>query len=188
MSPGHHTGSLPQHHDRPGTRTLDELLHVCVFLREVVSTSELSSGSLHLTGQHPRRAEAMETIERALEGLLRQTVTRLKSLGGTAVLEDYRGALEENGQDEAGGDAVSVNEERELTFAARDRLVERANRLAQARDRFRSGEYGLCEVCGRPIPPARLRAIPEVSTCVACQEAEERRARGASVRVMWERD
>jgi RNA polymerase-binding transcription factor DksA len=118
----------------------------------------------------------METIERALRTQLRQTADRLKTLGGAVVFEDYRGALEDDGQGE-GGDAASLNEERELTFAARDRLVERANRLAEALDRLRSGEYGVCEVCDGPIAAARLRFIPEVTTCVICQEAQERSAR-----------
>ena len=64
-----------------------------------------------------------------------------------------------------------------MTFAVRGLLVERANRLAEALERLRSGEYGVCEVCGEAISPARLRALPEVATCVRCQDAEERRAR-----------
>ena len=46
-----------------------------------------------------------------------------------------------------------------MTFAVRGLLVERANRLAEALERLRSGDYGVCEVCGEAIGPARLRAI-----------------------------
>ena len=67
-----------------------------------------------------------------------------------------------------------VEGEREITFSVRSRLLERANRLADALERVRSGEYGACEVCGCAIVPARLRAMPEVTTCVACQDAVER--------------
>jgi DnaK suppressor protein len=91
-------------------------------------------------------------------------------------LEDYPGALADDGQDDASGDAVSINEERERAFEVRDRLVERANRLSEALDRLRSGDYGICQVCGEPISAGRLRAIPEVTTCVTCQDAAERRA------------
>ena len=72
-----------------------------------------------------------------------------------------------------GGTRSNASEERELSFTVRGRLVERANRLAEALDRLRSGEYGACQACGSRIAAARLRAMPEVSTCVACQEAEE---------------
>ncbi len=121
----------------------------------------------------------MNDIRRELEQELKHTVDRLKGLGGAIVFEDDPGAREDEGQGEAAGDAGRISEDREMTFAVRGLLVERANRLAEALDRVRSGDYGVCEVCGEPIAPARLRAIPEVTTCVACQDAEERRARVA---------
>ena len=34
--------------------------------------------------------------------------------------------------------------------------------------RLAAGDYGHCAVCGRAIAPARLRARPEATTCVAC--------------------
>lgn len=76
--------------------------------------------------------------------------------------------------DEVGSDAVSLNEERELAFAVRGRLVERANRLPEALGRVRSGDYGICGLCGEAISAGWLRAIPEVTTCVICQDAAER--------------
>ena len=124
----------------------------------------------------------MEAIEHTLRGELRQTIERLRGLGGAVVFEDYPGALEEDGQGDAGGDAVSLGEERERIFEARDRLVERVNRLADAIERVRGGDYGVCEVCGDPIGARRLRAIPEATTCVECQDAAERRARHAPER------
>ena len=33
-----------------------------------------------------------------------------------------------------------------------------------------------CAECGEEIPPARQRAIPGVRLCVACQEAQDRKA------------
>jgi DnaK suppressor protein len=115
----------------------------------------------------------MDQITNTLQSELRQTLDRLRQLGGAVVFEDYPGALEAGDDGEVGGDSVNASEERELSFAFRGRLVDRANRLADALDRLRSGEYGTCEACGDRIAPARLRAMPEVITCVACQEAEE---------------
>jgi DnaK suppressor protein len=121
----------------------------------------------------------MDDIQRALQEQLAHTVDRLRELGGAVAFEDDPGAREDEGQGEAPGDAGRISEEREMTFAVRGLLVERANRLAAALERVRSGGYGVCEVCGEAIAPARLRAIPEVTTCVTCQDAEERRARMA---------
>ena len=36
------------------------------------------------------------------------------------------------------------------------------------------GEYGICQECSEPIAPARLRAMPEVTNCVRCQDRLER--------------
>jgi DnaK suppressor protein len=119
----------------------------------------------------------MNEIASTLQGELRQTFDRLKDLGGTVMLEDYPGAPELGDQGDGGGDAVSATAERELTFTVRSLLVERANRLAEALDRVRSGTYGICGVCGQDIAAARLQAIPEVTTCVRCQESEEMTAR-----------
>ena len=121
----------------------------------------------------------MDEIRKALQEQLAHTVDRLKGLGGAVGFEEDPGAREDEGQGEAAGDAGRISEEREMTFAVRGLLVERANRLAEALERLRAGEYGVCGVCGEPISPARLRAIPEVTTCVRCQDAEERRTRVA---------
>jgi RNA polymerase-binding transcription factor DksA len=49
-----------------------------------------------------------------------------------------------------------------LQQAARRRLAE----IDDALDRLDRGTYGLCTVCGQPIPPARLAARPFASRCV----------------------
>jgi DnaK suppressor protein len=46
--------------------------------------------------------------------------------------------------------------------------------------RVTNGEYGVCSECGASIPPKRLLAVPDATTCVACQDRLERV--GAAVR------
>jgi hypothetical protein len=48
---------------------------------------------------------------------------------------------------------------------------ERMLRILDALSRMRSGRYGTCVGCRIGIPFARLAAIPETTTCVACSEA-----------------
>jgi DnaK suppressor protein len=93
------------------------------------------------------------------------------------VIEEFPGALGDNSPFSDPTEEVQVQGEREVSFATRSLLVERANRLAEALDRLREGEYGTCEECGEPIAPARLKAMPEVTTCVRCQDKLERLAR-----------
>ena len=48
----------------------------------------------------------MDQIATALQGELRQTLDRLRDLGGAVVFEDYPGALEAGDDGEVGGDSV----------------------------------------------------------------------------------
>jgi len=97
-------------------------------------------------------------------------------MGGGVVLEEFPGAGENTPlADEV--DLIQLNEDREMSFATRSMLVERANKLAEALERLRGGDYGTCQECEEPIAPARLRAMPEVTTCVRCQDRLERSKR-----------
>jgi RNA polymerase-binding transcription factor DksA len=113
-------------------------------------------------------------VGQQLQQELHRTMERLRHLGGAVVLEDIPGAVGDNSPPADPFDEIQLNEEREMSFATRSLLVERANRLAEALDRLRRGAYGFCEECGEPIAPARLRAMPEVTTCVRCQGRLER--------------
>jgi phage/conjugal plasmid C-4 type zinc finger TraR family protein len=84
-----------------------------------------------------------------------------------------------------GGDFLDVAqdvEDQELARLSASRLTERARRLRTALSRVSDGEYGVCSECGRSIPARRLAAVPDATTCVACQERLERR-RAAAVAV-----
>jgi len=117
----------------------------------------------------------MDDVQHILQEELQHVVGRLRDLGGAFMVDDSSGVLDDDDEvTEAGAGAAPVEGEREITFSVRSRLLERANRLADALERVRSGEYGTCDVCGCAIAPARLRAMPEVTTCVACQDAAER--------------
>ncbi|MFQ5828516.1 MAG: TraR/DksA family transcriptional regulator [Candidatus Methylomirabilia bacterium] len=119
----------------------------------------------------------MKETQAQLERELRQTMARLKQLGGAVVLEDLPGAIGDISSLADSLDTVQVCETREIGFATRSLLVERANKLSEALDRLRYGVYGVCQECEEPIAPARLCVMPEVTTCVRCQDRLERRAR-----------
>ena len=119
----------------------------------------------------------MDDIKQRLESELSHTIDRIRHMGGGTVLEDFPGAAGDNTPLADEVDVIRLNEDREMSFATRSLLVERANKLAEALDRLRGGEYGICEECGEAIAPARLRAMPEVTTCVRCQDQLERMSR-----------
>jgi RNA polymerase-binding transcription factor DksA len=103
---------------------------------------------------------------------------RLRQQGGAIVVEEP-GVVGDNSPLSNPMDEIQVTRERELNLATRSILVGRANRLAEALDRLRRGRYGCCEECGEPIAPARLKAMPEVTTCIRCQDRIERELRRA---------
>jgi len=77
----------------------------------------------------------------------------------------------------------------EETLAALDHGEQR--RLADveaALRRLTQGHYGVCETCGRPVPAARLRAIPWTRRCVGCAGRLEAIRRGscAAGRRCWQ--
>ncbi len=68
--------------------------------------------------------------------------------------------------DSADGGSMAFEFEKELSVDRNTRDI-----LAQVRraiQMFEDGTYGDCQVCDRPIPVARLRAIPHTSFCVNC--------------------
>ena len=116
-------------------------------------------------------------IRKRLETDLREVVGRLRHMGGSAALEELLGPSGERLAYADEVDEIQANERREIGFATRELLVERVNRITAALDRLNDGEYGTCVECGEKIAAARLRALPEVQTCVRCQDLIERRGR-----------
>lgn len=47
-------------------------------------------------------------------------------------------------------------------------------RTERALTKIDEGTYGLCDGCGEPIAPARLRAMPDGVLCVACAASRTR--------------
>jgi len=66
----------------------------------------------------------------------------------------------------AEGGSLAFEMEKELSLArnASDLLAQ----VEEALGRIRSGTYGICEGCGKPIPVARLDAVPHTKLCVDC--------------------
>ena len=108
-------------------------------------------------------------IARKLRRELATTLTRLRTLDGHH--GESRGA---NAADLF--DTAQAVEQRELGHLAATRLVDRARRLRAALTRVEDGEYGVCEECGGDIGHPRLVALPDVTTCLGCQQTRERAA------------
>ena len=109
-----------------------------------------------------RRAAYREQVER-----LSAAVDELAQAGEAPDLGDEEGFAE--------ADSLHVERDRvlSLTALARRRIEE----VDAALRRLDTGTYGACRSCRRPIPTARLEAVPEATQCVSCASGSVLRRR-----------
>ena len=119
----------------------------------------------------------MDDIRNRLDHDLKTAVSRLGRLSGTSAIEERPWTIRDSGPSADEVDGLQANESREVGLATRELLMERVKRLSAALDRMSEGAYGTCVECGDAISAGRLRATPEVQTCVRCQDGIERVAR-----------
>jgi DnaK suppressor protein len=100
-----------------------------------------------------RRTAYLEQVER-----LDSAVDELATTSGTPDLGDDQGFAE--------ADPINVERDHVLSLAAMAR--KRLEDVEAALLRLHSGTYGACRTCRRPIPVARLEAVPEATQCVPC--------------------
>jgi DnaK suppressor protein len=100
-----------------------------------------------------RRRSYREQVER-----LAAAATELADAGESPDLADEQGFAE--------ADSLSVERDRLLSLQALSRR--RLDDIDAAVRRLETGAYGACRTCRRPIPVARLEAVPEATQCVGC--------------------
>ena len=105
-----------------------------------------------------RSALRIETKLSELESLLAQ-LERQRS----GVVE---ASLESNADDEHDPEGATIGFERAQLDATIASTSEQIARLRSALGRIDAGTYGACEVCGQPIPEARLEVRPDATRCV----------------------
>ena len=96
-----------------------------------------------------------EALRKALDGDLSLLQT-LSQEGG-----DVMDAAMDTAQDEISSQLVEV-ESRELS------------QIEDAMNRLKEGLYGDCEQCSKPIPLARLQAVPYATMCIDCARKQEK--------------
>jgi DnaK suppressor protein len=114
-----------------------------------------------------------ETIQKYRERLLaqqQQIERRIFRIGSDLYDMESERDIErtDHVQEEAVNDTMMALDERSR------HLVEE---IQAALGRIDDGTYGDCEVCGEPINPARLEALPIARRCVRCQEEAEHAAK-----------
>jgi DnaK suppressor protein len=71
------------------------------------------------------------------------------------------------------GEASLGSSEFEKGLALAQRKREQLAEIERALEKLNDGTYGTCDSCGKPIPPDRLKAIPQTNLCLDCKAKQE---------------
>ncbi len=72
-------------------------------------------------------------------------------------------------------DIASDTIDRELLNSLGQQDANRLTAIENALERINRGTFGICPMCGKEIPEARLEALPYAVLCVSCQEKEDKK-------------
>ena len=59
--------------------------------------------------------------------------------------------------------------ELEKRLAIEKQIRGQLSEVENALHKFEKGTYGLCDICGQPIDPGRLEALPQANLCMSCK-------------------
>jgi DnaK suppressor protein len=105
--------------------------------------------------------QEIDNYRQLLEALAVELEADLKSAGGqaqTVSLDESIGRLSR-------ADALHSQQ---IGLALEANIKTRLENTRLALEALKNGSYGLCRRCGKPIAPARLKAMPETPVCINC--------------------
>ncbi|MFZ5943860.1 MAG: TraR/DksA C4-type zinc finger protein [Bacillota bacterium] len=70
------------------------------------------------------------------------------------------------------GDIASEVYERGKDIGFKTYALQQIEKVEDAMEKLKQGNYGICDKCGQPIPEERLETIPLTTMCVKCREEE----------------
>lgn len=113
---------------------------------------------------------------------LRQVLRQRRDALRKALAGDLSSLKELKGQ--PGGDAIDFaldTAQDEISSQLAEIESRELAQVEKALQRMENGTYGICEITGKPIPLARLQALPYATLCIEAQrEMERQTAEGGS--------
>jgi RNA polymerase-binding protein DksA len=79
-------------------------------------------------------------------------------------------------------EAATEAMELEKRLALETQVTESLSKINRAIQKYEDGTYGICDLCGKPIEPARLEALPYAALCLNCKESQTKNARSRLAR------
>jgi DnaK suppressor protein len=114
-------------------------------------------------GQEEEMTTNFNLLRRRLETERESLLEELKTTASLVAERKERGSYGEEG--ELATEIIEVEKELILEKRVRDKLAE----VERALHKFDQGTYDLCDICGQPIEPARLEALPQANLCLSCK-------------------
>jgi DnaK suppressor protein len=114
----------------------------------------------HMTGKYSKQRELLENERKRLIEEMAQSQTN------ASTQEERREGSPFGKREEEATETLEL--EKRLTLE--NRIRQELARVEHALDKIEKGTYGLCDNCGKPIPPGRLEALPQANLCMNCKE------------------
>ncbi|HEV8087355.1 MAG TPA: TraR/DksA C4-type zinc finger protein [Actinomycetota bacterium] len=116
--------------------------------------------------------DELRTRLEAERGELADQLTTIEDQAFAATQSDMSGDV---GVDDESADAGTATFEREKELSIEQNVRDLIQKIDRALKRIEDGTYGICEVCGKPIEKARIKALPYVDLCIKDAQARSRR-------------
>ena len=120
----------------------------------------------------PKELDELATRLRDERAELSDQLTTIEDQAFAATQSDMSGDV---GVDDESADAGTATFEREKELSIEQNVRDLIQKIDRALKRIEDGTYGICEVCGKPIEKARIKALPYVDLCIKDAQARSRR-------------
>lgn len=108
----------------------------------------------------------LKLIRSRLENEKKHLLETLEQTKATApASEERREGSPFGKREEEATQSMELEKRLALEKQIKDSLAE----VEHALKKFEAGTYGLCDICGSPIDPARLEALPHANLCLSCK-------------------
>jgi DnaK suppressor protein len=127
--------------------------------------------AMELRKQKDSMVEDAKTIETRLIERRRQLWQEIREDIEKKGMEDHRRLMQDL-RDQ--GDTAIAELQESINYRFVQKKAEEIEHINASLEKLKNGEYGICEDCGEPIAPERLRVLPYATRCRECQEKWDR--------------
>jgi len=119
--------------------------------------------------------EEIDELRQRLESERAELAAQLTTIEDQAFAATQSDMSGDVGVDDESADAGTATFEREKELSIEQNVRDLIQKIDRALKRIEDGTYGICEVCGKPIEKARIKALPYVDLCIKDAQARSRR-------------